>query len=84
MPLVSPHDGLGTNTYGHVLRGRLMRVVPRQNDAINECWISDRDRFSYEGIYSADRLTKPMVRGADGAWRETRLAERRWRLRPMA
>ena len=71
VPLVSPHDGLGTNTYGHVLRGRLMRVVPRQNEAINECWIADRDRFSYEGIYSNDRLKKPMVRGTDGAWRET-------------
>jgi NADH-quinone oxidoreductase subunit G len=71
VPLVSPHDGLGTNTYGHVLRGKLMRVVPRQNEAINECWISDRDRFSYEGIYSNDRLQKPMVRSADGSWRET-------------
>jgi NADH-quinone oxidoreductase subunit G len=70
VPMVSPHDGLGTNTYGHVLRGRLMRVVPRQNDAINECWISDRDRFSYEGIYSPDRLLKPMVRTRDGSWRE--------------
>jgi NADH-quinone oxidoreductase subunit G len=70
VPLVSPHDGLGTNTYGHVLRGKLMRVVPRQNDAINECWISDRDRFSYEGIYSSDRLQKPMMREADGHWRE--------------
>jgi NADH-quinone oxidoreductase subunit G len=68
--LVSPHDGLGTNLFGHVLRGRLMRVVPRQNEAINECWISDRDRYSYEGIYSQDRLAKPMVR--EGAvWRET-------------
>jgi NADH-quinone oxidoreductase subunit G len=47
-----------------------MRVVPRQNEAINECWISDRDRFSYEGIYSADRLLKPMVRTRDGSWRE--------------
>jgi NADH-quinone oxidoreductase subunit G len=70
VPLVSPHDGLGTNTYGHVLRGRLMRIVPRQNDAINECWISDRDRFSYEGVYSNDRLKKPMVRSTDGSWRE--------------
>jgi NADH-quinone oxidoreductase subunit G len=70
VPLVSPHDGLGTNTFGHVLRGKLMRVVPRQNDAINECWISDRDRFSYEGIYSSDRLLKPMVRTRNGAWRE--------------
>jgi NADH-quinone oxidoreductase subunit G len=61
-PLVSPHDGVGSNLFGHVLRGRLMRVVPRQNEAINETWISDRDRFSYEGLYSADRLAAPMVR----------------------
>src|SRR6187431_3070994 len=67
--LVSPHDGLGSNLYGHVLRGRLMRVVPRQNDAINETWIADRDRFSYEGIYSADRLESPMVREA-GEWKK--------------
>ncbi|HWL61665.1 MAG TPA: NADH-quinone oxidoreductase subunit NuoG [Steroidobacteraceae bacterium] len=71
VPLVSPHDGLGTNLYGHVLRGRLMRVVPRQNEAINECWIADRDRYSYEGIYSPDRLKRPMVRDADGVWLET-------------
>ncbi|HUO19415.1 MAG TPA: NADH-quinone oxidoreductase subunit NuoG [Steroidobacteraceae bacterium] len=69
-PLVSPHDPVGTNLYGHVLRGRLMRVVPRQNEAINEVWIADRDRFSYEGIYSADRLEQPLVRrGAE--WVET-------------
>src|SRR5215469_11252370 len=61
-PLVSPHDGVGTNLYGHVLRGKLMRVVPRENEAINEIWISDRDRFSYEGVYSADRLRTPLVR----------------------
>ena len=60
--LVSPHDGVGTNLYGHVLRGKLMRVVPRANEAINETWIADRDRYSYEGIYSADRLGAPMVR----------------------
>ena len=64
-PLVSPHDGAGSNLYGHVLRGRLMRVVPRQNDAINETWISDRDRFSYEGVYSPDRLMSPMIRKGD-------------------
>ncbi len=68
-PLVSPHDGLGSNLYGHVLRGRLMRVVPRQNDAINETWISDRDRFSYEGVYSTDRLLSPMVK-ENGTWRQ--------------
>jgi len=64
--LVSPHDGVGTNLYGHVLRGKLMRVVPRPNDAINETWIADRDRYSYEGIYSADRLESPMVRQGEG------------------
>ena len=61
-PLVSPHDGVGTNLFGHVLRGRLMRVVPRENEEINETWIPDRDRFSYEGIYSDDRLLTPMIR----------------------
>ncbi|HET7811577.1 MAG TPA: NADH-quinone oxidoreductase subunit NuoG [Steroidobacteraceae bacterium] len=60
--LVSPHDGVGTNIYGHVLRGKLMRVVPRANEAINETWIADRDRYSYEGVYSADRLGAPLVR----------------------
>jgi len=63
--LVSPHDPVGSNLYGHVLRGRLMRVVPRPNESINETWISDRDRFSYEGIYAEDRLDTPMVRKGD-------------------
>ncbi len=64
--LVSPHDPVGTNIFGHVLRGKLMRVVPRENEAINETWIADRDRFSYEGIYSEDRLRQPLLRrGAD-------------------
>ncbi|HTY51064.1 MAG TPA: NADH-quinone oxidoreductase subunit NuoG [Steroidobacteraceae bacterium] len=66
-PLVSPHDGVGTNLFGHVLRGRLMRVVPRENEAINETWIADRDRFSYEGVYSPDRLAVPMLRQG-GSW----------------
>jgi NADH-quinone oxidoreductase subunit G len=48
--LVSPHDGVGTNIFGHVLRGKLMRVVPRPNESINETWIADRDRYSYEGV----------------------------------
>jgi NADH-quinone oxidoreductase subunit G len=68
--LVSPHDGVGTNIYGHVLRGRLMRVVPRPNEAINETWIADRDRYSYEGIYSADRLSAPLVRQPGGEWQQ--------------
>src|SRR5471032_1893775 len=61
-PLVSPHDGVGTNLFGHVLRGKLMRVVPRDNEAINETWIADRDRFSYKGVYSADRVGAPLIR----------------------
>src|SRR3984957_18190268 len=66
-PLVSPHDGVGTNLFGHVLRGKLMRVVPRDNEAINETWIADRDRFSYEGVYSADRVGAPLIRER-GSW----------------
>src|SRR6476660_4534701 len=69
-PLVSPHDGAGTNLYGHVLRGKLMRVVPRENEGINEVWIADRDRFSYEGVYSEDRLMRPMRRRGT-EWVET-------------
>ena len=65
-PLVSPHDCAGSNLYGHVLRGKLKRVVPRDNDAINETWISDRDRFSYEGIYTRDRLMLPRTYGPQG------------------
>jgi NADH-quinone oxidoreductase subunit G len=61
-PLVSPHDAFGTNIFAHVLRGRLMRVVPRENEEINETWIADRDRFGFEGMYSPERLTQPMVR----------------------
>jgi NADH-quinone oxidoreductase subunit G len=64
--LVSPHDAFGTNLYAHVLRGKLMRMVPRENEAINETWIADRDRFGFEGMYSADRVAQPMLR-IDGA-----------------
>jgi NADH-quinone oxidoreductase subunit G len=60
--LVSPHDAFGTNLYGHVLRGRLMRMVPRENEEINETWIADRDRFGFEGMYSGDRVSQPMMR----------------------
>src|ERR1700722_20109875 len=64
--LVSPHDAFGTNVYAHVLRGRLMRMVPRENEEINETWIADRDRFGFEGMYSGDRVSQPMLR-IDGA-----------------
>ena len=64
---VSPHDCVGSNLYAHVLRGRFMRAVPKPDDALNETWLSDRDRFSYTGIDSADRLLQPMLR-KDGGW----------------
>jgi NADH-quinone oxidoreductase subunit G len=87
VPLISPHDGVGTNLFGHVLRGKLMRVVPRENEAINEVWIADRDRFSYEGVYSADRVQRPMIRKGEEwvetDW-ETALAKTAEGLRPRA
>jgi len=66
---VSPHDCVGSNLYAHTLRGTVKRIVPRVNEAINETWISDRDRFSYEAIYSPDRLHVPMIKEGD-QWRE--------------
>ena len=68
-PLVSPHDSVGANIYAHVLRGRLMRMVPRPNEDVNETWIADRDRFGFQGMYSEDRLEKPMIR-ENGMWHE--------------
>ena len=64
---VSPHDCVGSNMYAHVLRGTVKRIVPRENESINETWLADRDRFSYEGIYSQDRLLKPRIKRA-GEW----------------
>ncbi|MDH3906423.1 MAG: NADH-quinone oxidoreductase subunit NuoG, partial [Gammaproteobacteria bacterium] len=66
---VSPHDCVGSNMYAHVLRGTVKRVVPRENESINETWLADRDRFSYEAIYSDDRLTMPRIKNA-GEWRD--------------
>lgn len=59
---VSPHDSVGSNVFLHVGNQSVTRAVPRENEAVNETWISDRDRFSYEGLYSDDRVTEPMVR----------------------
>tara|TARA_R110001599_G_scaffold64023_3_gene178493 strand:- start:66629 stop:68971 length:2343 start_codon:yes stop_codon:yes gene_type:complete len=67
---VSPHDGLGSNLIVQVKAGKVMRVLPLENNDVNECWISDKDRFSYEGLDSEDRLTKPMIK-QDGKWQET-------------
>ena len=66
---ISPHDCVGSNMYAHVLRGRIKRIVPENNEAVNETWLSDRDRFSYEGIYSSDRLLRPRVKES-GEWRD--------------
>src|SRR5688572_10598928 len=64
------HDALGSNLFLHVRRGEILRTVPRDNEAINECWLSDRDRYSHQGLYAADRATQPMVREGND-WRET-------------
>jgi NADH-quinone oxidoreductase subunit G len=66
---VSPHDSLGSNLVVQVKEDRVLRVVPLENEAVNECWLSDRDRFAYEGLYAADRITRPMVRQG-GQWQE--------------
>ena len=66
---VSPHDGLASNLAVHVKNNKVMRVTPSENEAVNECWISDRDRFSYEGLNVPERLTKPMLK-QDGKWVE--------------
>jgi len=66
---VSPHDSLGSNLVVQVKQNRVMRVLPLENDELNQCWLSDRDRFSYEGLNSEERLTKPMIK-EDGHWRE--------------
>jgi NADH-quinone oxidoreductase subunit G len=65
---VSPHDSLGSNLVVQVKGNRVMRVLPLENEAVNECWISDKDRFSYEGLNSAERLTAPMLKQG-GEWK---------------
>jgi NADH-quinone oxidoreductase subunit G len=71
---VSPHDGLGANLVVQVYKNRVMRVLPLENEAVNECWLSDKDRFSYEGLNASDRLVRPMIRsggrGAAATWLE--------------
>jgi NADH-quinone oxidoreductase subunit G len=67
---VSPHDSLGANLVVQVKQNKVMRVLPLENEAVNECWLSDKDRFSYEALNSDERLTRPMVK-KDGRWEET-------------
>ncbi len=66
---VSPHDSLGANLTIQIKNNAVLRVLPRENEDVNECWISDKERFSYEALNSSDRLTKPMIR-VDGSLRE--------------
>jgi NADH-quinone oxidoreductase subunit G len=66
---VAPHDCIGSNVLLHTFRNKVVRTVPKENEAINETWLSDRDRFSYEGLNSDERLTVPMVK-TDGQWQE--------------
>ncbi|MEE9493541.1 MAG: NADH-quinone oxidoreductase subunit NuoG [Gammaproteobacteria bacterium] len=65
-PSISPHDCVGSNLLIHTRQGELKRVVPAENEAVNEVWLSDRDRFSYQGVNSDDRLTEPMIKTSDG------------------
>ena len=68
------HDALGSNLWLHTRRGEVLRTVPRDNESINECWLSDRDRYSHQGLYATDRATMPMIRknGAlvEASWEE--------------
>ncbi|OQX31323.1 MAG: NADH-quinone oxidoreductase subunit G [Candidatus Sedimenticola endophacoides] len=67
---IAPHDAVGSNLHLHVRRNEVMRVHPKENDAVNECWISDRDRFSYTALNSAERLDTPLVK-TRGEWKES-------------
>ncbi|MDI6747059.1 MAG: NADH-quinone oxidoreductase subunit NuoG [Rhodocyclaceae bacterium] len=66
---VSPHDGLGSNLIVQTQHDRVKRVLPLENEQLNECWLSDKERFSYEGLNSTERLTRPMVKQG-GKWQE--------------
>jgi NADH-quinone oxidoreductase subunit G len=66
---ISPHDSLGSNLVVQVKQSKVMRVLPLENEAVNECWLSDKDRFSYEGLNSSDRALRPMVK-RNGEWQE--------------
>jgi NADH-quinone oxidoreductase subunit G len=67
-PSVAAHDGVGSCLYHHVRRGEILRSVPRENEATNETWLSDRDRYSHLGLYSEDRVTTPQVK-ENGEWK---------------
>ncbi|MFZ2989571.1 NADH-quinone oxidoreductase subunit NuoG [Ideonella sp.] len=64
---VSPHDSTGANLIVQVKNNQVLRVVPLENEAVNECWLADRDRFSYEALSGEQRLTSPMIKQG-GEW----------------
>ena len=66
---IAYHDALGSNLWLHTRRGEVLRTVPRDNEAVNECWLSDRDRYSHQGMYASDRARRPMLK-RDGVWSE--------------
>ncbi len=66
---ISAHDSLGSNLAVQTKNDRVLRVLPIENEDINECWLSDKDRFAYAGLNTDDRLTKPMIK-QDGKWQE--------------
>lgn len=68
-PSIAPHDSIGSNVLVHTRNGEVLRVVPAENEAINETWISDRDRFSYEALASDERLKSPAVK-QNGQWQD--------------
>jgi NADH-quinone oxidoreductase subunit G len=68
-PAIAGHDCLGSSLFYHVRGSRIMRSVPRDNESVNECWLSDRDRYSHFGLQSEDRLTQPKIK-VDGQWQD--------------
>jgi NADH-quinone oxidoreductase subunit G len=69
-PSIGYHDALGSNLWLHTRRGEVLRTVPRDNEAVNECWLSDRDRYSHQGMYADDRISAPEVK-RNGEWQAT-------------
>lgn len=67
-PTIAPHDCVGSNIFTHSRNGKVMRVVPQENESINETWLSDRDRYSYQALSSDSRLQKPMIKDENGEW----------------
>lgn len=65
-PSLGYHDALGSNLFLHQRRGEVVRAVPRDNDAVNECWLSDRDRYACHGLYAEDRASRPLIREGEG------------------